>query len=113
MTRWAKNPVDPGLKIVTQYWHGRVRVCEFEKAGARLDLRISQTPDDDGERTWRVEANNGRAAATHTFSECGVTRSAALTAVASSWTTQAAALGLPTFDWDAVAIALRAVNALD
>jgi hypothetical protein len=108
----AKISDDPALKIVTQYWHGRVRVCEFERAGARLDLHISQTTDVAGAAGWRVEAHNGRAAA-HTFSECASTRSAALSAVASSWTTQASALGLPSFDWDAVAIALRAVHALD
>ncbi len=112
MNRWekAKEKPEPVLRIVTQYWHGRVRVCELEKAGAKLDLRISRS--DDAE-SWRVEAVDGRRGSEHSLSGSASTRAGALSAVASSWLAQGPALGLPVFDWEAVATALRAVNAVE
>ncbi len=112
MNRWekAKEKPEPVLRIVTQYWHGRVRVCELEKAGAKLDLRISRTADAEG---WRVEATGGHHDSAPSFSECAPTRAGALSAVASSWLARGPALGLPFFDWDAVAIALRSVQAVE
>lgn len=109
MTRWDKAPEAPKLKVITQYWRGRERVCELEKAGQVLDLRISGGDD----TAWNVRAQSGHAETAHVFSESGSTRSAALSAVASAWVERAPALGLPTFDWDAVAVALRAVNAVE
>lgn len=113
MNRWEKlkqKSDEPVLRIVTQYWHGRVRVCELEKAGAKLDLRISRTADAEG---WRVEASGGHHASAPSFSECAPTRSGALSAVASSWLARGPSLGLPFFDWEAVASALRAVDAVE
>jgi hypothetical protein len=106
-----KAKPEPGaLKIVTQYWRGRIRVCEFEAAGAHLDLHISR---DEAASTWCIEARSGRAANAPTFAESGSTRAAALSAVGRTWVSRAAALGLGVFDWDAVATALRSVGALD
>jgi hypothetical protein len=110
MTRWGKEPAVPELKVVTQYWRGRVRVCELEKEGKLLDLRISRVDDSNA---WDICAQSGRADGAHVFSKRGNTRSAALSAIATSWTAEAPALGLPAFDWDAVATALRAVNAVE
>ena len=110
MTRWGKEPEGPKLKVITQYWRGRVRVCELEKEGKLLDLRISRV--DEGS-DWNISAQSGHAETAHVFSEHGSTRVAALSAIALTWTAQAPALGLPSFDWDAVAVALRAVNAVE
>lgn len=116
MTRWDKAPEVPKLKVITQYWRGRERVCELEKSGNVLDLRISRAEEAlDGAAVagWHVRAQSGHAETAHVFSESGSTRSAALSAVASAWVERAPALGLPTFDWEAVAVALRAVNAVE
>lgn len=116
MTRWDKQPDVPKLRVITQYWRGRERVCELEKAGQVLDLRIARAPqalESGSDAGWYVRAQSGHAETAHVFSESGTTRSAALSAVASAWVARAPALGLPSFDWEDVAVALRAVNALE
>jgi len=110
MTRWGKEPEGPKLKVITQYWRGRVRVCELEKEGKLLDLHISRVDD---ASDWNIRAQSGHAETAHVFSECGTTRVAALSAIASAWVARAPELGLPSFDWDAVAVALRAVHAVE
>ncbi|HEY2407079.1 MAG TPA: hypothetical protein VGI10_13805 [Polyangiaceae bacterium] len=109
MTR-AGPPAPPTLKIVTQYWRGETRVCEFAKSDLLLDICISSSKDPVGE--WCIEARNGRDSGAR-ISERAATRTAALTAVASAWVERGPALGLPTLDWEVVRTALRTVGALD
>ncbi|HEY3495461.1 MAG TPA: hypothetical protein VGK73_12280 [Polyangiaceae bacterium] len=111
MTRPAAGS-EPGLRIVTQYWRGDVRVCELENAGNTLDVHISRCDGQD-DREWIVEVRNGRTDAAVCVSERGTTRATALVAAASAWVARGPALGLRSWDWDAVARALKAVDAID
>src|ERR1051326_3830874 len=94
------------LRIVTQYWKGGARVCELENAGNMLDVHISpcEGPGDQ----WVVEVRNGHTDAAVSITESGATRASALVAAGSSWAAQGPALGLRSWDWDAVARVLKA-----
>ncbi len=107
-----REDVAATLHIATQYRSALGMTYELECRGAQLDLQVSQrkAPDDAGE--WRVEARPGRAVDAARITEWGATRRDALSEVARSWTSQASALGLPAFDWEAVARVLSAVRAI-
>jgi len=104
------SPEQRALRIVTQYWRGRVHVCELEAFGQILDLHFSQ---DKIASTWCVEARNGHQSGAHALSETALTRTDALTAVGRAWRERAQTLGLRSFDWSAVELALRAIGILD
>jgi hypothetical protein len=108
----VRDEAASGLRIVTQYWRGNVRVCELENAGNILDVHISPC-ESQGNGEWLVEVRSGHTDAAISIAERGTTRASALIAAASSWVKDGPALGLRSWDWDAVTRALRAVQAID
>lgn len=102
----------PACKVVTQYHSGGERVYELASAEATLELRISSRVQDGGERSWHVAAQAGASPDSTSISEEAESKRAALTKVAARWIEQAAELGLPTFDWAAVEVALLAVRGI-
>jgi hypothetical protein len=98
------------MRVTMQYWKGNVRICELECSGRSLDIRVKQEGD---EERWVFEAHSDRTADPVIIAGSGTTRSAALLELATSWSSQAAALGLYRFDWDAVAAVLRTVNVIE
>lgn len=108
----ALGEAGSGLRIVTQYWRGNVRVCELENAGNMLDIHISHS-ESRGGGEWLVEVRSGHTDAAVSIAERGTTRASALVAAANSWVTQGPSLGLRSWDWDAVTRALKAVQAID
>jgi hypothetical protein len=103
-------PIDPAaLRVTMQYWKGNVRICELECSGRSLDIRVHQSETE----RWLFEAHSDRSAAPVIINGSGDTRTAALTDLATSWSSQATALGLFRFDWEAVAALLRTVNVIE
>jgi hypothetical protein len=103
----------PALKIVTQYWQGNTRVCEFAKSDLLLDIYIWSSKDPSRPGDWCVEARNSHGEAGVRISEQAATRDEAFSAVAREWTSRGPALGLAPFDWELVRAALRAVSAIE
>ena len=114
----ARSPSDdaetPRPRIVMQYFRGSVLVCELRCAGSSLHVHISHTrPEDEGETGWRVQARGKVSDNEIVIAESRPTRSAALVAVGAAWNARGPELGLSSFDWDEVAVALRSVRAIE
>ena len=101
-----------GCKVVTQYRAGGEMVYELESDGFSLEVRTSSKMVAPGERSWHVAAQQGKTADSTVISDSAETKSGALSKVGVLWAEQAAELGLPTFDWAAVAAALLAVRGI-
>lgn len=106
------SPSKSPCKVVTQYQSGGERVYELEAAGNPLEIRISSRAVGGGERWWHVAVQLGAGADSPTLAEEAETKRGALDKVAEQWTERAAELGLPAFDWSAVASALLAVRGI-
>jgi hypothetical protein len=109
-----KAPVDAtALRIVMQYFRRDVRVCELECGGASLALHIS-TPDDAPRGSeCCIEAHGRHSGGEIVIKESRTTRHLALLAVGEAWVAKGPGLGLPLFDWVAVASVLKAVRIID
>ena len=109
------NRPDSGApRIVMQYFRGDTLVCELRTAGESLRVLISRG-DDEGNRDngWRIEAHRKVVDDDIVIGALGATRRAAFTEMCSKWSTQAPELGLLVVDWDAVAVALSSVRAIE
>ena len=100
------------LRITNQFRSKTGFVYDLKCNGERLTINITprQNTGDAGE--WSVEARLGSSPDAKSVPAWGSTRLDALREVGRLWTSQATELGLPTFDWDAVATALSNVRAL-
>jgi hypothetical protein len=108
---------EPNVKaprIVMQYFRGQTLVCELKSAGESLRLHISpRDRGENGEEGWQIEAHAKVADQEVMVGALGTTRRAAFTEMRSKWSTQAPELGLGPVDWDAVAVALASVRAIE
>jgi hypothetical protein len=100
-------PDAQSVRVTTQYWRGDTRVCELECDGRGVDVHMS------GQGPWIAEAHSDHTAEAFVIVGSGTSRSAALLAVAAAWREKAPMVGLRAFDWEAIAKALRDVNACD
>lgn len=112
----ARSPVvnadgSPKLAIANQFRDRGSMVYDFVRSDARLTLRFTSRMNEDDPNEFRVDASEGAKGAVF-VTAWGATRAAALAAVGSSWQETHENLGLPMFDWDAVAVALNDVRAL-
>ena len=100
------------VKIINQFRSRTGFVFELKAESARLTVRIAQrqSPSDPGE--WSAEACPTSESDSTPMVAWGPTRRDALHAVGLCWIAKAKELGLPTFDWDAVATALSDVRAV-
>jgi hypothetical protein len=108
--REKKEKLDESrLRITLQYRERGGMSYDF---GSELRLRVfpSEHTDDPGE--WRLEARTSDVAGSSVITGWGHTRADALREAIGRWTTEAPALGLPTFDWKVVTDALSAVRAV-
>lgn len=102
--------LDPcALRVVTQYWKGRVRICEMESSGVPLDIHVSRA--ETGE--WRIEAHDRHSADATIVVASGATSAAALVALAGSWNAQAPLDGLHAFNWDDVTRVLQTIRIVE
>ncbi len=101
-------------RIVMQYFRGDTLVCELRTAEGSLSIHISRG-DGNGDRNvgWRIEAHGTSADKDVAIAASGPTRRAALSEVSSRWSAQRSELGLHLVDWEAVAVALTAVRAVE
>jgi hypothetical protein len=100
------------LKITTQYRSRQGMIYELECQGSVLDLHVSPRSDSADSGEWCIAAHSGRLAGATTITEWGDTRADALRRVGRAWSAQAAGLGLPSFDWQAVETLLATVRAV-
>lgn len=99
------------LKITNQFRNKRGIVYDLKHQADRLTVCITQRENPDDPNEWRVDlsaGSQGEAAIT----EWGPTKADALKAAGATWLSSSGSLGLPTFDWDAVAKALTTVRAI-
>ena len=101
----------PKLSIANQFRDRGSMVYDFIQSDARLTLRITSRMNEDDPGEFRVDASEGSRGEVF-VTAWGATRAAALAAVGTSWQETHVGLGLPMFDWEAVATALNAVRAL-
>jgi hypothetical protein len=103
---------DVKLKITNQF-RSKAGFCyDLRCDGARLTLNITQRQGVDDAGEWHVEACAKPAASDAPIAAWGQTRVDALREVGRQWSSRAGELGLPIFDWDAVATALTNVRAV-
>jgi hypothetical protein len=100
------------IKITNQFRSKNGFVYDLKSEDSRMTLSIAPRENADDAGEWRVEAQMKRDPDAVAIVGWGATRSDALRDVASSWTSRTDELGLPTFDWDAVARVLTEVRAL-
>jgi hypothetical protein len=100
------------VKITNQFRTRTGISYDLKCDGARLTVCITQRrgPSDEGE--WRVEARTKLIGEEASLESWGPTRRDALVGVGKEWASRSMELGLPSFDWDAVATALGEVKAL-
>ncbi len=99
------------LKITNQFRNKRGIVYDLKHQADRLTVCITQRENPDDRDEWRVDLSAGSQGEA-VVTEWGPTKADALRAAATTWASQADALSLPTFDWDAVAKALGSVRAI-
>jgi hypothetical protein len=109
MAKTSAEPVASGPRILMQHFRGSTLICEFK--GVSLHIGRASTQDD--EDGWVVEARVRLAEDDVVISGSGPTRRQAFAAMRASWVERTGELGLATFDWDAVAAALKVVRAID
>lgn len=101
------------LRITNQY-HEREKagtVYELRCGESKLALLVSQSGGP-GAPEWRFEARTAQAPQLVVIGDWGTTKLGALEAVGRLWVSKVDSLGLPTFDWVAVATALATVRAV-
>jgi hypothetical protein len=105
---------DDTLRITNQYRdkdRGGAMAYELRCGDARIVLRAARSAADDSNE-WRFEAHTFQSPDLVVIGDWQPSRIAALAAIGSLWSSKAASLGLPTFDWTAMATALSAVRAI-
>ncbi len=105
--------VDVNAPKITNQFRSRIGfVYDVKSSGVRLTLNVwkKQTEADPGE--WCVDARVNSVPETAPIAAWAPTRMDALKEVGRLWTTTGTDLGLPTFDWDAVATLLSGVRAV-
>jgi hypothetical protein len=108
-----KQEATPACKVVTKYHSAGEMVYELASPNALLDVRVSsRAAERPKERSWHVAAQQGRSPNSIVISESAATKAEALGLVAELWAQREQELGLPAFDWKAVAAALLAVRAI-
>lgn len=106
----APARVVPGVTIAQQYRDRLGLSYELDCAGTRLTLRFLFPIE--GESGWRLEAQFGTGAK-YVADATAATRRQALDALSNSWAHATAEAPAPDVDWAAVAVALKAVKAME
>jgi hypothetical protein len=105
---------DPDALRITNQYRDRDRkgmVYELQCGTSKLAL-LSSPSEGPGDPEWRFEARTTQAPQLVVIGDWGLTRALALEAVGRLWLEKLPTLGLPTFDWTAIATALQAVKAV-
>lgn len=108
----SKETSRSGVRITNQFRKREAMVYDLSCEEVRLTIEVAQRRNDDGLGEWVVEAHARQATDRPTIHESGVTRTAALHAVARAWIGKQGAHGFPQLDWDAVSVAMLSVRAI-
>jgi len=108
----SKEQSRPGVRITNQFRKREAMVYDLLCDDVRLTIAVAQRPNDDGLGEWIVEAHARQAVDKPTIHEPGVTRNAALSAVARSWSAKQGAHGFPKLDWEGVSAAMLGVRGI-
>jgi hypothetical protein len=100
------------LRIMNQFRSRTGFVYDLKCEAARLTVSIAQRQSAADPGEWSVEARAGVAPDVAPIAAWASTRRDALREVGLAWASQAATLGLPAFDWEAIATALSDVRAV-
>ena len=101
------------LRIMDQYHSNGGMAYDLKCEGVRLTLVITERKLPAEVGAWKIEARAARPAESEvTVTEWGATRDDALRGVAAAWVAANDTMAFRVFDWDAVAVALRAVRAI-
>jgi hypothetical protein len=100
---------EDALRITAQFRTREGMAYELREHGERLTVLITAAAD--ASMPWRVEAfATGRPDAN--VQHAALTRREALRLTGAEWRRDAGARTLPSFDWDAIALALGSVRAI-
>ena len=108
------NHTDNGsdkLRITDQFRTRQGMAYELREKGARLTVLIAERTAEGQATEWHVEASSAQAAGA-SVAHAASTKAEALRRTGVEWAADGLTRGLPSFDWAAVAIALRAVRAI-
>lgn len=100
------------VKITNQFRSKDGFVYDLRSEGARLTISIMPREHSAEAGDWKVEARSGHGPDAVVVTEWGASRVDVLREVGRAWVSRAMELGLPTFDWEAVAKALKDVRAI-
>jgi hypothetical protein len=102
------------IRITQQFRSGQAMVYDLRGTSGRLTLRVTGRggADEAPPTEWRIEAATSSSPDAVVVAECAPTRADALQAVGRAWGQKRMACNLPVFDWDLVALAMRAVRAI-
>jgi hypothetical protein len=105
--------VNTALRITDQYrdYVEGGMVYELRCGDARLALRAAQSKGP-GDPEWRFEARTTQSPQLVILGDWRGSRAVALETLARSWNAKVPLLGIPSFDWGAIAAALAAVRAV-
>jgi len=102
----------PVARITNQFRKRDAMVYDLSYEDVRLTIEMAARDNSDGLGEWSAEAHARQSAEKPSIAEPGATREDALRAVARSWVAKQRAYGFPEMDWEAVAVAMRAVRAI-
>ena len=105
----AKDEKKPGTRITGQFRSRDGMVYDF--MCERIRITISVTPTE-LEHEWRAEAIAKQLPNAPAVHGVGLSRGAAIDALAQSWESEESAEGVPGLDWGAIREALAAVRAI-
>ncbi len=113
-TPTTKIPKDKNALRITDQYRDQARgamAYEFRVGDARLAL-LSEERTSTGARAWRFEARTAQSPQLVVIGEWGSSRAEALQTLARLWTDRVPDLGVPDFDWVAIASLLATVRAV-
>jgi hypothetical protein len=100
------------VKITNQFRSKDGFVYDLRSDGARLTVSIMPREHSADPADWKVEARSSHGPDAVVVTEWGATRVDVLREVGRAWVSKATEHGLPSFDWEAVAKALKDVRAI-
>ncbi len=108
----AEKKDETALRITDQFRSRTGMNYDLKANGSRLTLLVSPraTPEDPGE--WRVEASSSQVPGSTPIVCWAPSKLEAIRDVGVAWSAEALLHGLPSFNWEAVSTALRAVRAV-
>lgn len=108
----AANKNDGALRITDQFRSRQGMNYDLKCESSRLTLLVAPRANADDPADWRVEARSSQVPTATPIICWAPSKAEAIHDVGLAWSAEALVNGLPTFDWNAVTLVLRAVRAV-